>query len=134
MHTPLEYIQAKVTVTTQVSCGQFPHKYYYNTISEHWFSICFTKYSTNGFDDSIYCHFFTITVNYNSSHIQFLNDVCLSMKNLSLISSPLECTAFYHCHAAGIEVTMSDNSSIFTLFSDLVPVNDSFAVTGTSLC
>jgi hypothetical protein len=39
----------------------------------------------SGFDDWIYWHFFTITVNYKSSHIQLLlNNVCL--KNLSLIS------------------------------------------------
>jgi hypothetical protein len=36
------------------------------------------------FDDSKYWHFFTITVNHNSSHIKLLNDVCLT--NLSRIS------------------------------------------------
>jgi hypothetical protein len=46
----------------------------------------------SGFDDWIYCHFFTITVNYNSSHIELLN-ICLknlyeeSLTNLGLIST-----------------------------------------------
>jgi hypothetical protein len=32
-----------------------------------------------GFDGWVYLHFFTITVNYNSSHIELLlNDVCLT--------------------------------------------------------
>jgi hypothetical protein len=36
----------------------------------------------SGFGDCVYWHFFTITVNYYSSHIEFLlNDVCLA--NLS---------------------------------------------------
>jgi hypothetical protein len=35
----------------------------------------------SGFDDCVYLHFFTITINYNSSHIELLLDnVCL--KNL----------------------------------------------------
>jgi hypothetical protein len=39
----------------------------------------------SGPDDWIYWHFFTITVEYNSSHIELLlNDVCLT--NLSRIS------------------------------------------------
>jgi hypothetical protein len=41
-----------------------------------------------------------------------------------------ECTAFYNCHAAGIEVAMSNSSSVvtgMTLFSDLLSGNDSFA-------
>jgi hypothetical protein len=33
----------------------------------------------SGFDEWVYWHFFTITVNYNSSHIELLlNDVCLT--------------------------------------------------------
>jgi hypothetical protein len=44
----------------------------------------------SGFDDWVYWHFFTITVNYKSSHIELLNDV--SLKNLSLISHCFECT------------------------------------------
>jgi hypothetical protein len=35
----------------------------------------------SGFDDWIYLHFFAITVNYNSSQIELLNNVCLT--NLS---------------------------------------------------
>jgi hypothetical protein len=32
----------------------------------------------SGFDDWVYWHCFTITLDYNSSHIElFLNDVCL---------------------------------------------------------
>jgi hypothetical protein len=50
-----------------------------------------------GFDDWVYWHFFTTTVDYNSSHIELLlNDVCLanlyeeSFTNLGLISTTLE--------------------------------------------
>jgi hypothetical protein len=32
----------------------------------------------SGFDDWVYWHFFTITVNYKSSHIELLNEVCLA--------------------------------------------------------
>jgi hypothetical protein len=46
----------------------------------------------SGFDDWVYLPFFTITVDYNSSHIELhLNDVCLtnpteeSLTNLGLI-------------------------------------------------
>jgi hypothetical protein len=55
------------------------------------------------FDDWIYWHFFTITINYNSSHIELLlNDVCIanlseeSVTNLGMISITRihECTAF----------------------------------------
>jgi hypothetical protein len=35
----------------------------------------------SGFDDWVYWHFFTITLSYNSSHIELLKDVCLT--NLS---------------------------------------------------
>jgi hypothetical protein len=43
----------------------------------------------SGFDDWVYWRFFTIAINYNSSHIEvFLNDVCLT--NLS--AQPLEFT------------------------------------------
>jgi hypothetical protein len=31
-----------------------------------------------GFEDSVHWHFFTITVNCNSSHIELLNNVCLT--------------------------------------------------------
>jgi hypothetical protein len=31
----------------------------------------------SGFDDWVYWQFFTITVNYNNSHIELLLDVCL---------------------------------------------------------
>jgi hypothetical protein len=42
----------------------------------------------SGFDDWIYWHFFTITVNYNSSDIELLlNDICLT--NLSLLFESL---------------------------------------------
>jgi hypothetical protein len=51
----------------------------------------------SGFNDWIYWHFFIITINYNSSHIElFLHDVCLtnlyeeSWTNLSLIPDCLE--------------------------------------------
>jgi hypothetical protein len=53
----------------------------------------------SGFDDWIYWHFFTITINSNSSHIHLLlNDVCLtnlyeeSLTNLGLTSTTLEFT------------------------------------------
>jgi hypothetical protein len=51
-----------------------------------------------------------------------------------------ECSIFHNCHVAGIEDTISNNSSVFTgmiLFSDLLHGNDSFAAircNGTSLC
>jgi hypothetical protein len=68
-------------------------------------------------DEWMYWHFFTITVNYNSSHIELLlKAVCLA--NLSLSRTDLycsriqECTAFYNCHAAGIDVTMLNSSSV----------------------
>jgi hypothetical protein len=32
----------------------------------------------SGSDDWVYWHFFTITADYNSSHIELLNDVCLT--------------------------------------------------------
>jgi hypothetical protein len=64
-----------------------------------------------GFYDWVCSHFFTITVDYISSHIELLpNDV--SMKNLSLLSESRtglcysrihESTAFYNFHAARIE-------------------------------
>jgi hypothetical protein len=41
-----------------------------------------------------------------------------------------ECAAFYICHAAEIEISMSNSSPVVTgmnLFSDLLPGNDSFA-------
>jgi hypothetical protein len=65
-----------------------------------------------------------------TAHI--LNSWTTSLTNLGLVSAPRihECSAFYNCHAAGIEVTMSDSSSDvtgMTLFSHLLPGNDSFA-------
>jgi hypothetical protein len=40
----------------------------------------------SGFDDCIYCYFFTIRFDYNSSHIELLlDDDCLA--NLSLTSN-----------------------------------------------
>jgi hypothetical protein len=47
----------------------------------------------SGLDDWVYWHFFTITVNYSSSHIELrlLSDEC-SVKNLGLISESLEFT------------------------------------------
>jgi hypothetical protein len=72
------------------------------------------------FDDWIYWLFFTITVDYNSSHIELLlNDFCLT--NLLLLSECRtdlyslelsrihECTAFYNCHAARIEDSTSNS-------------------------
>jgi hypothetical protein len=73
----------------------------------------------SGFEDCVYYHFFTIIVNYNSSHIELhLNDVCLtntteeSLTNLSLLSESLnsqidDYTAFYNCHATRTVITMS---------------------------
>jgi hypothetical protein len=53
----------------------------------------------SGFDDWVYWHLFTITVNYNSPHIELLlNDVCLMSAilrishcclNLGLVTTPL---------------------------------------------
>jgi hypothetical protein len=76
----------------------------------------------SGFDDWVYWHFFTITVNHKSSHIELLlNSVSLmnlyeeSVINLGLVSTiprNYESTAFYNCHAARIEVTVSNSSSV----------------------
>jgi hypothetical protein len=56
----------------------------------------------SGFDDWVYCHFFTITISYNSSLIELLlNDVWLtnlceeSLTNLGLI--PLSLNSRMHC-------------------------------------
>jgi hypothetical protein len=79
----------------------------------------------SGFDDWVYWHFSTIALNSNSSHIEILlND--FSLTNLSLISlCPLsliwisrihECTEFYICYAAGVEVTMSYSSSVLLCY------------------
>jgi hypothetical protein len=37
----------------------------------------------SGFDDWVYWHFFTITVNYNSSHIELLNSLTDELRLLS---------------------------------------------------
>jgi hypothetical protein len=67
----------------------------------------------SGFDNWIYWLFITLAVTLCEL---LLNDVCLtiSMKNLGLTSDSRihECTAFYNCHAAGIEVTMSNSSYV----------------------
>jgi hypothetical protein len=50
----------------------------------------------SGFDDWVYWHFFTITVNYNSPQTELLlNDVCLT--NPWRISGIREWTPFYNC-------------------------------------
>jgi hypothetical protein len=77
------------------------------------------------FDDWVYWHFFRITVDYNSSHSElFLNVSEESLTNLRLISTtPLisllleftKCTAFHNFHAAGIEITMLNVSSVVLL-------------------
>jgi hypothetical protein len=70
---------------------------------------------SSGFYDWVYWPFFTITVDYNSSHIELLlNDV--SLTNLS--EESLESTAFYNCHAAQIETTVSKGS--ITVFYESV--------------
>jgi hypothetical protein len=78
----------------------------------------------SGFDERIYWHFFTITVDYNSSHTELiLNDVCLTnlseesltavwISDWSLLSRIHESTAFYNFHTAGIELIMSYSSSV----------------------
>jgi hypothetical protein len=72
-----------------------------------------------GFDDWIYWHFFTITVDYNSSHIELLlNDVCLTnLTHLELISTTRihESAAFYNFHAARMEDTTLNSSSVVLL-------------------
>jgi hypothetical protein len=67
----------------------------------------------SGFDYWAYWHFCTITVDCNCSHIELLNNVCLtnlceeSLTNLGLISMH-EWTPFYNSQVAGIEITMSN--------------------------
>jgi hypothetical protein len=72
------------------------------------------------FDDWIFWHFFTITVTYNSLHIELLlNDDCLtnlyeeSFTNLRLIwlSRIREWTPFYNCQAGRICHHRTVNSS-----------------------
>jgi hypothetical protein len=69
-----------------------------------------TNNNGSGFDYWIYWRFFTVTVNYNSSHIELLNDVCLtnlyeeSRTVLSLLLMS-ESTPVYICHAARISGT-----------------------------
>jgi hypothetical protein len=62
------------------------------TLSNHivtYLGLAWLIIMGSGFDDWICWHFFTITLNYNSSHIELLNDVCLTnlyeefLKNLS---------------------------------------------------
>jgi hypothetical protein len=109
----------------------------------------------SGFDDWVYWHFFTITLNYNSSHIELLlNDVCLTnvvwrirdcikcMNELPFITvtwpkykSPcwaVNCSLlFCVIHCSG---NISNSSSVILLsvamkhfmFSNLLPANDSF--------
>jgi hypothetical protein len=62
-------------------------------------------------------HFFIIIVNCNSSHIELLlDDVCLMKlyeQSLTDCYSRIhECTDFYNRHAAGIDVTVSNSSSV----------------------
>jgi hypothetical protein len=87
----------------------------YNTVTYPEFAWLIIMGS--GFDDWVYWHFFTITLNYNSSNIELLHDVCLGwisnwfLTNFWLISIH-EWTPFYNYHAAEIEVTMSNSSSV----------------------
>jgi hypothetical protein len=64
----------------------------------------------SGFGDWVYCYFFTIIVNYNSSHIELLlNDVSLTNRGLiSHCSLIYELTPIYNCHADRIQVTTSN--------------------------
>jgi hypothetical protein len=87
------------------------------------YGVGVTNNNGSRFDDWVYWHFFTITVDYNSSHIELLlNDV--SLKNLSLNSdwsllhSNARISSFYNCRAALIEVTMSKGST--TAFHECV--------------
>jgi hypothetical protein len=74
----------------------------------------------SGFDDWVYWHFFKITVSCKSSTLNYFWTTCVwrishCSLNLGLISTTPrihECTAFYKCQAAGIEVTMSKISCV----------------------
>jgi hypothetical protein len=79
------------------------------------------------FVDWVYCHFCTITVDYNRSHIELLlNDVCLENASLisdwsllrpwSLYSTWIhESNTFYNFHAARIEDNTLNSSSVVVL-------------------
>jgi hypothetical protein len=83
----------------------------------------------SGFDDWVYWHFFAITVEYNSWHLELLlNDVCLmnfseESRTDLWISRIHECIASYNFQAAGIEVIMSNTSSVLLCCHGNVFVN-----------
>jgi hypothetical protein len=72
----------------------------YNIIMSRIRAFAWLKIIGSGFDDLVYWHFFTITrtFNYNSSHIELLNNICLtnlyeeSLINLGLVSINLKFT------------------------------------------
>jgi hypothetical protein len=65
------------------SCSEIDHKCVVTYEGFVW-----RKIMGSGFDDWVYWHFFTITVDYNSIRIELLlNDVCLMILNVSRISN-----------------------------------------------
>jgi hypothetical protein len=68
----------------------------------------------SGFHDWIYWHFFTITVDYSSSHVNsFWTTYVSHWPRTDFYSSRIhECAAFYNCHVAGINITISNSSSV----------------------
>jgi hypothetical protein len=85
----------------------------------------------SGFNDWIYWHFFIITVNYNSSHIELLlHNVYLT--NLSRISNWSESLKLMNQLPCGpnirhhVEQLIASIVTGMSLFSSLLPSNDSF--------
>jgi hypothetical protein len=61
----------------------------------------------SGFYNWVYWHFFTITTNYNNSHIEFLNyDSCLTnaLKNLLKARMNIKGDPINICHSQGVKV------------------------------
>jgi hypothetical protein len=80
-----------------------------------------TKIMGSGIDDWVYWHFFAVTINFYSSHIELVpNNICMTILSLishysrtDLYNSLIhESTAFYNCHVVRIDATLSNTSSV----------------------
>jgi hypothetical protein len=70
----------------------------------------------SGFDDWIYWHFFTITAHTLNSfwipYAELLRRISHKFLTDLYYFRIHECTAFYNCHAVGLEVTISNSSFV----------------------